>query len=80
MVICRFTVASITSFPTYASLKLQAVYSPDGHEPPEIQKEIREFFEATPSGTLEITTTPAVAHTFKAGDHYYLSLRKCEDK
>lgn len=75
-VIARFRCSEVTAREFGpATVKLSAVYSPDGTEPDEVQEEIRRFNEATPSGNLEMAiNNQAAAEHFQPGEHYYLRL------
>lgn len=77
MVLARFRVSSVEAFQYGSKVNLQAHYSPDGTESPEILEEIRSFYDATPNGTLSMTiNNDAAAEHFQPGDDFYIRLEK----
>lgn len=74
-VVARFRVNWVQSFGTSAKVNLTPVYTADSNDPH--YDEIKSFFEATPSGLLEMQIrNEMAAEQFQPGDEFYLSLQK----
>jgi hypothetical protein len=75
-VVCRMKVQEVTAR-AYgpAKVTLAPQYSSDSAESPEVLAEIRSFFEATPSGSLELNiNNDKAAEQFQPGGDFYLHL------
>jgi hypothetical protein len=76
-VIARFRVNSVDPQGWGTNVALGALHSPDEVEDDETLKEIRSFYQATPSGQLTMTIrNEAAEEQFQVGDEFYLRLEK----
>jgi hypothetical protein len=76
-VIARFRVNTVTPQTQQSEVALSAMYSPEEVEDDEVLKEIRSFYEFTPSGSLTMTIrNEAAEEQFQVGDEFYLRLEK----
>jgi hypothetical protein len=74
-VVCRFAVTEIALLGYGTRVKMQARYSPDGSETPEVAAEIKSFHEATPNGSFEaVIKNETAAEQFQLGDEFYVRL------
>lgn len=54
-------------------VKLAPVFASEPNDPPEVVEEIRQFFEASPSGSIELgINNAAAAEQFQPGQHFYM--------
>lgn len=76
-VVARFRVNKLGQGIGYTEVELGALYSPESYEDDPVLKEIRSFFEATPSGRLTMTIkNEAAAEHFQLEDEFYVRLEK----
>jgi hypothetical protein len=79
-VVAKFQVNSIESFNgPYQKVRMMPVYAGEGTDPKLTTKEDGAFWEATPSGSLEMTVNnPLAAEQFQPGDKFYLTFEKAD--
>lgn len=76
-VICRLRVGTVEPRDWGTTVKLHALHSPDEVEDDETMKEIRSFFEATPSANFDMfIKNQAAEEQFQKGDEFYVRLEK----
>jgi hypothetical protein len=76
-VVCRLRVNKVDPKSYGTQVRLTAVHSPEGFEDDETLKEIRSFFEATPSALLEMTiANQAAEEQFQTNDEFYVTLTR----